>query len=266
MNPPTLTFPPPPRRVRGFLSGGGEAWFGRLFTLPHTLVGLGATAYWLFLWCWAWFGTDLDAVVTGTEVQQSRKGGTTYRVRYDYRTDGEPKSDSSAVSFDDYNRYKVEGNKAHVTVRHLSFWLFEHADLREQVSPWNPAGPFTIWILFWDSAMGLVVCLLWLKPLRTRWLYKYGETASGVVVSKRTQSGKQTKYYVSYLFDEPLTGQQFKREMEVERAADYDRAHINQPVTVLFAPTKPRRSTVYEFGGYGLKDFSAHAQSDFIGV
>jgi hypothetical protein len=252
--------------VRGVLSGGGEGWFGRLFTLPHTLIGIGATAYWLFLWCWAWFGADVDALVTGTEVQESRKGGTTYLVRYEYRTDGELKSGSSAVSFGDYNRYKAEGNRARVTVHHLSFWLFDHTTLREHVSLWNPAGGFTIWVLFWDTAIGLAVYMLWIKPLRTRWLYKYGQTASGVVVGKRTQSGKGTRYYVSYVFQQPLTGEQLKGEVEVPQVADYDGASIHQPVTVLFAPTKPKRSTIYEFGGYGLKDCSAREQGEFIGV
>ena len=266
MNRPTQTLPPTPRRVRGFLSGGGEGWFGRLFTLPHTLIGIGATAHWLFFWCWAWFGADIDAVVTGTEVQESRKGGTTYLVRYQYRSHGESKSGSSAVSPADYNRYKAEENKARVTVRHLSFWLFDHTELRDHVRLWNPAGAFTIWILFWDSVVGAAFYLLWIKPLKTRWLYEYGETASGVVVGKRTQSGRGTRYFISYVFNPPFTGEQLKGEVEVARAADYDRASINQPVTVLFAPTKPKRSTVYEFGGYALKDFSAREQGDFIGV
>ena len=113
--------------------------------------------------------------------------------------------------------------------------------------------------------MAAVFYLLWIKPLRTRWLYKYGETASGVVVDKRTQAGKGTRYYISYAFNQPFTGEQLKGEVEVQ-AADYERASINQPVTVLFAPTKPQRSTVYEFGGYGLKDSSALGQSDFTGA
>src|SRR5437763_8014596 len=256
MNRPTPALPPPPRRVRGLLSGGGGGWFGRLFTLPHLLAGIGCTAYWLFLWCWAWFGADADAVVKGTEVRESRKAGTTYLVRYEYRSGGEIKSGSSAVNFEDYRRYQAEGDKARVTVRHLSFWLFDHTERREQVRLWNPAGAFTIWILFWDSAMGLGVYMLWIKPLRTRWLYQYGETASGVVVGKRTQAGKGTRYYVAYVFSDPLSGEQLKGEIEVA-PADYDRASINQPVTALFAPTQPRRNTVYEFGGYGLKDFPA---------
>jgi len=204
--------------------------------------------------------------VTGTELQESRKGGTTYLVRYEYRSNGEIKSGSSAVSLAAYNRYKAEGNKARVTVRHLSFWLFDHTSLREQVRRWNPAGLFTIWVLFWDIAIGSVFYFLWIKPLRTRWLYKYGETAPGVVVGKRTQSGKGTKYYVAYVFNEPFTGEQLKGEVELACAADYDCASINQPVTVLFAPTRPQRSTVFEFGGYGLKDFSAREQNHFIGA
>jgi hypothetical protein len=68
----------------------------------YTLVGVGATAYWLFLWCWAWFGADIDAVGTGNELQESRKGGTTYLVRYEYRSDGVVKSGSSGVSFAAY--------------------------------------------------------------------------------------------------------------------------------------------------------------------
>ncbi|HEX9047904.1 MAG TPA: hypothetical protein VF988_12845, partial [Verrucomicrobiae bacterium] len=39
--------PPPPRRVRG--GPGGGIWFGRIFMLPHTLIGIGAAGYLLFL-------------------------------------------------------------------------------------------------------------------------------------------------------------------------------------------------------------------------
>jgi len=202
-----VTLPPPPRRVRGILSGADGGWFARLFTLPHTLVGVGATSYWIFLWCWAWFGADLPAVITGTEVQQSRKGGTTYLVRYEFRVDREIKDRSSAVSLADYNRYQVQGDsKPRVTVRHLSFWLFENTELKNKVRLWNPPGLFTLWIGFWDTVVGAAFYILWIKPLRIRLLYKYGESLPGSVVGKRTKSGKSTTCFVAYVFNHPYTG------------------------------------------------------------
>jgi len=235
------------------LSGGGEAWFGRLFTLPHTLVGIGATAYWLFLWCWIFFGADLPAVVTGTDVQTSRKSGSSYLVKYEFRAEGEVKQGSSGVSFDDYQRYRAQDNpKPVLTVRHLSFWLFEHTELRSHVRWWNPAGAFTLWIGFWDTAVGAFFYMLWIKPLRIRWLYRHGEATPGRVTNKGTESGKSTRYYVSYVFEHPYTGEQLKGEVEALKRVDYDSTRIGQPVTVLYAPNKVKRNTMYELGGYGV--------------
>ncbi|HWX20321.1 MAG TPA: hypothetical protein VN578_10515 [Candidatus Binatia bacterium] len=44
--------PPPPRRVRGNLGGTGQFWFVRIFMLPHTLIGIGAFGYLVFLILW----------------------------------------------------------------------------------------------------------------------------------------------------------------------------------------------------------------------
>jgi hypothetical protein len=38
--------------------------------------------------------------------------------------------------------------------------------------------------------------------------------------------------------------------VETLKREDYDSAWIGQPVTVLYAPNKVKRNTVYEFGGY----------------
>jgi len=44
------------------------------------------------------------------------------------------------------------------------------------------------------------------------------------------------------------------RETEIWNKAAWDLAKEGQQVTVLYAPAKPARSTLYEFGGYRVDD------------
>jgi hypothetical protein len=188
-------------------------------------------------------------------------------IRYEFRVDREIKTHSSAVGLADFNRYQpYDDSKPRVTVRHLSFWLLEHTELRDHVRFWNPAGFFTIWVAFWDTAVGCVVYILWIKPFRIRWLYKHGDTTSGAVIGKRTQAGKTTTYFVDYVFNHPYTGEQLKGEVEAPNAATYDRVRIHQIVTVLYSPKKPKRSTVYELGGYEVKDVAADNAPDHVAL
>ena len=84
-------------------------------------------------------------------------------------------------------------------------------------------------------------------------LYRHGHPTDGTVLGKRTKPGKTPRYYITYSFLHPDTGDLRNAETEV-LVADYDRAKINQPVTVLYAPGHPQRSTLYEFGGYHVRD------------
>src|SRR5215467_6590475 len=95
---PPAVLPPPPRRVKGWICGSGQMWFGRIFIMPHTLIGIGATGYWLFLWFWACCGTDLKGHVTNMQTSRTSKGRTVYTVKYSYEMAGQTKTASQGVS------------------------------------------------------------------------------------------------------------------------------------------------------------------------
>jgi hypothetical protein len=245
----TQPLPAPPRRVRGKLGCG--VWFVRLFTLPHVLAGVGVTGYFLLVVLWQLFGTNVPGTVTDTEVYHSSKSGDSYTLKYSFQIDGQMKSESDGVSYNLYLPYKTRSStNPPVTVRYFSILGFEHAALYTDRTFWKQYGGLVFWVTCWDVAMGFVVYMLWIKPLSMRWLYKYGEATTGTLVRKRVQTGKSSTYYITYSFRHPYSGEVQEAEIVVWNEPLWAYAIEGQPVTVLFSPNNPKRSTVYEFGGY----------------
>jgi len=244
--------PPPPRRVRGKLGGG--LWFVRLFTLPHMLVGFFVAAYLVFLLLWWIFGTDVPGTVTRVEVHHSSKHGDSYTLGYRFEINGQTKTSSDGVSYDVYERYQPQkGTNLPVTVHYFSIGFKEHSGLREGGSLWNKIGMLCLWAGFWNAIMSFVFYQIWFKPLQARWLYKYGEATTGKVVRKRASTGKSTTYYVSFSFHDPYSGQPYESEITVWNAGYWQLISEGQAVTILYSRNKPKRSTVYECGGYEVK-------------
>lgn len=251
--PVPIPLPKPPRRVRS--SGGkGGLWFGRIFTLPHTLIGVGVTGYFLFMVLWALAGSDIPGVVTDTEITHSSKSGDHYYLKYQYQAGAETKAGSGGVSEGVYERFKSR-ELTNVTVRYFSLGPMDHAELDESKKHWGGVGMLLLWVTFWDLAVSLAVFQLWIKPIRRRLLYKHGEVAAGKVVSKRVRTGKSNSYYISYVFTDPATGISLTAETEVGDEATWNRAATGESVTVLYAANKPKHSTLYEYGGYYCVDF-----------
>jgi len=245
------SLPPPPRRVHGRLGGG--LWFTRLFIMPHMLVGIGAIGYLVFLLLWHVFGTDFPATVIDTKVSHSSKHGDSYILNYRFEAGGETKFDSGTVGWSVYQTYqkKTPGQtNPPVTVHYLGLGPLHHAALRESSSPWSEMGFVTLWAIFWNGVLSIFVYQIWVKPIRARLLYKNGDSTAGKLLKKRVQTGKSSAYYVSYRFNEPVSGQQYESEILVWSHDSWLQAVEGQPVTVLFARNNPKRSTVYEFGGY----------------
>lgn len=253
MNTSPQPLPPPPRHVRGKLGGG--LWFTRIFILPHQLIGIGAIVYWLLLILSVLLGRDIPGTVTGTDISHSRKGGDHYSLIYRFTAGEVVKTNSGSVSYSLYQQYKIpNATNPPVTVHYFSIGVWDQARLRESGSSWGMIGFLTLWAGFWNFVVGIFTYQIWVKPLRARWLYKHGETTSGTVVSKRVQTGKSSTYYVTYKFREPYSGQEFESEMQAWNTAAWNTIQKDQAVTVLYSREKPKRSTVYECGGYQVCD------------
>jgi hypothetical protein len=251
---PARFLPPPPRQVHGRL--GGSLWFGRIFIMPHALIGIGAAGYLVFLLLWFLLGADYPATVVGAKVWHSSKRGDTYTLDYRFEADGETRLDSAKVNWSVYQTYQnpaPDQTNPPVTVHYFGLGPLHHSALRENGSPWPEIGFLTLWAVFWNGVLSVFVYALWVKPIRTRLLYKNGESTAGQLVSKRVRTGKSSSYYVSYRFKDPFSNQDYESEILVWKADDWAQAVEGQPVTVLFAKDNPKRSTVYEFGGYRVE-------------
>jgi hypothetical protein len=245
--------PPAPRRVRVYPGvSRGEYWFGRIFILPHTIIGICAFGYLLFLLMWLVFGTDIPGVVTGAEAEPYSKG-VHYTVKYTYQLGNETKTGSEGVSQEVYERFhRQEKDKPGVTVHYFALGSHEHRGLREGGSLWGEVWRIALWAGFWNMIMSLALYQLWVKPLRLRWLYKHGEATPGTLVAKREKSGRSTTYYMTYSFRVDETGELRQVESEAGNVAMWKMIPIGHAVTVLYARDNPKRSTVYELGGYGV--------------
>ena len=251
---PAKLLPPPPRQVHGRL--GGSLWFGRIFIMPHVLIGIGGAGYLVFLLAWRLLGADYPATVTGAKVWHSSKRGDSYALNYRFEAGGETRLDSAKVSWSVYQTYRnpvASQTNPPVTVHYLAVGPLHHSALRESGSPWSEISFMILWTVFWNGVMSLFVYQMWVKPIRTRRLYKNGDATTGKLVSKRVRTGKSSSYYVSYRFNDPYSGQAYESEIQVWKADDWAQAVEGQPVTVLFAHNNPKRSTVYEFGGYRVE-------------
>ena len=251
---PAKSLPPPPRRVYGRL--GGSLWFTRIFIMPHMLAGIGGVGYLFFLLLWGLLGADYPGTVVSSKVWHSAKHGDTYTLNYRFEADGETRLDSAKVSWSVYQTYLNPAfgqTNPPVTVHYLGVGPLHHAALRETGSPWSEIGFLTLWAVFWNGVLSFFVYAIWVKPIRARLLYKNGEATAGKLLRKRMSTGKSSTYYVGYRFKDPYSGQDYESEIQVWKADDWAQAVEGQPVTVLFAKGNPKRSTVYEFGGYRVE-------------
>ncbi|MEZ0265192.1 MAG: DUF3592 domain-containing protein, partial [Phycisphaerae bacterium] len=101
-------------------------------------------------------------------------------------------------------------------------------------------------LLCWALYLGMVV-----RPRRRRWLYTDGTAVPGTVTGGRVARVKGgTLYYVWYEFAPADGSGRRESKQMVAGPEEYAAALSGRPVTVLYDPGRPKRSVVYEYGGY----------------
>jgi hypothetical protein len=227
----------------------------RLFILPHTLVGL-----FLLLFAapgsiiWAIAGGDHTARVTRIWIERGHKGSTNYRVAFTYPLPTGPRQTNDTIDSDQFQRLNATAPEQRtLQVRAINVGpIFFDKPIEGASGAWAYVAGVWFFTLFWCAITGVFVHFLYIQPYRQRLLYRSGEVTSGKIVSKRTIRGKSTSYNLRYAFTLP-DGRTFEKEMSTQRAL-WEKAQVDQPVTVLYSPAHPKRSIVYDYGPYECTD------------
>jgi hypothetical protein len=223
----------------------------RLFILPHTLIGLFLLLFVMpGVVLWAAAGDDHIAKVTRIWTDRGSKGRTRYNAAFTYTLATGPRPSKEIITSAQYQRlYKTAPQDRTLRIRAIKVGpLFYDKHIDSSATAWSYVVGVWCFSLFWCAVTGVFVYLLYIQPYLQRRLYRSGETTPGKIISKRTQRGKTTTNYLRYAFTLP-DGRQFEKEMPTKRTL-WEIAQIDQPVTVLYSPSNPKRSVVYDYGPY----------------
>ncbi|MGD0771112.1 MAG: DUF3592 domain-containing protein [Tepidisphaeraceae bacterium] len=216
--------------------------FVRLFILPHMCVGvillLSVPAH-LFV---ARFGTPVTAIVDRMENTPTRKGGVIYDIYYQYTLDRRRYDKRASVGKSTYNLTRVGD---HRNGRASGLWghaLFVGPEEWEETGPLGMLG----FALFWNGILSVFVYVLWVVPLRERWIARIGQPALAIVTGRRELSGRGGRIYrLSYAFTTP-EGTEYTGKCDVTNWV-YQIALEGTTLIVLYDPRRPRWNLAYEY-------------------
>lgn len=230
-------------------------WVPRVFIVPHFLAGVVILLISLTLVATALVGTRATGHVIGERVTiGSKKTGNSYVVEYAYPTPNGEAMGSETVSIGSASQPAAARRKAvgqSIEVRHLGV-----GNHRVSLPASTGVGAHAVMLgfaLFWNAFVGLFVWVLWVSPLRERWLYRHGVPAPGTVVSKRTRQGKSVSHEFSYSFELPGGTVKQGTVQGVSRTL-WEALQVGDRVTVLHPRDRAAPSLVYECGDYAWAD------------
>jgi hypothetical protein len=173
---------------------------------------------------------------------------TRYTIDYSYSSGGAQIADSQLVPEGAFNSIHAERP---IRVHAITIGSVHFSEIQL-----SPADYFTMrWPLWLGALCSTTVTIFFVLMLRRRgiWvshrrLVRSGEPVFGQITNKFTQRGRGLSYCVNYIYD-PADQSAMKRSMLVT-AADYDQAVKNARVVILYDPTNPRRSVIYQYCSY----------------
>jgi hypothetical protein len=241
-----------PRRVRrkaGSLGCG--IVFGRLFILPHTLIGL----FLLFMVpvtiAMMFFGQVHEGRVV-TKWMTSGKKKINYHIRYSYDAGGEHRSGERSCSKSEYDAIAEPApSRPPQSIEIRSVGLMGH-HFHEAILPgesqWGKIGGTAAIALFWNGFLSIFVYFLWIAPWQEKRLCRWGTPVPGRIFGKHTRSGKSTSYYLDYEFIQPQIG--ICRKKQSVTSERYYQAREGELVTVLCYPQRTWGAVIYEYGDF----------------
>ena len=241
---------PGPRSIRrrsGVMSGCGLI-FGRLFILPHMIVGIGMLIMAPLTIVKVYFGESTQGVIVKKWITTGED--TNYHVKYQYDADGVHHGGERTCSKSAYDAIgDPQESEAPVEIRRINVF---GVNMDEAILPGESRlGRISFYLLFgfvWNAILSVFVYVLWIHPWRTRQLYRWGKPVPGRICSKRISSGEDMSYYLGFEFIQPKFGM-LRTELSVT-SDRFMQAREGQLVTVLCYLHKRWPAVVYEYGDY----------------
>jgi hypothetical protein len=247
-----LTFPRPPRRVKRSVRRGCGVAAGRLFILPHIVAGAGVALLLVGMLMILVVGRPADAVVVERQILRGEDGDT-WDIRYRYQVGGgRVYIDHAQVNREEYSRLAPG---AIVKIKSLHVMGLGTSVLVEPMrQTLRTLGFLTVFATFWNGVLSVFVWMLYVVPRRQVWLARHGEPVMGQITAKKTHtSDESTTYSLLYVYRVPGMTEDLKGKQRVNGPA-FGAATQGQTTLVLYAPTKPGRSLLYEFSDYVIED------------
>src|SRR6267142_479197 len=242
--------PRPIRRRSGALASGCGLIFGRLFILPHMIVGVGMVFMVPLTIVKVFFGSVSDGRIVSKWTTSDE--GTYYHIKYEYDAHGVHHGGERTCSGSEYDAIGDPRRAQPPPPIQIRSIFVLGRDFHEALLPGESGlrsiGFFLIFALFWNAVLSLFVYFLWIAPWRTRQLYRWGAPVPGRILSKRISSGEDTTYYLDYEFIQPKFG--VLRKQQSVSSDRFNQANEGQLVTVLCHPRKKSPAVIYEYGDF----------------
>lgn len=265
-----VNLPPPPRQIRPTYPKPLLRFIGRLLVFAVFLVALFFTVALAAELALRFLGHEVIARVASIH---EKAGDKTYirTARYSYILPGGPlRSDVSRISYDAFRRLREPFLDAGKVADDMIFPDTHPGQLAVRVYSLGPlvysrpvehewGGVLLLIPALFAPVTGFLFFALYLaiiiRPRRYRRIFSHGIAVPGTIIDRYEDPATDSFYYAvkfAYIPEgetEPRVGEQALAGPKV-----FETATIKQEVTVLYDPDNPKKSALYEYGGFTVEE------------
>lgn len=258
----------------GMFSSTLGGWFGRLFILPHMIVGLCLIIFPFLLGARSVIGVEVPATVADRIKYRDSEGARCYKLEVEYDYAGTQYSEDIGLNREQYSQYR-KGDQ--VFVRFLPVARAFTQEIRRQGAayeniPVSTVAFYLFFATFWNGIVGVFFVVMYVGPFLQWWLLRFGQVATGTVVDKSVDSsGEDTSYKVTYSFTPgkktssasvssyltdsssvqfPSSSRHANISTNVVSQMLYNKFNQGDQVTVLYLPAFPKVNMTIEMSEY----------------
>jgi len=265
-----VNLPPPPRRIRPTYPKPILRFIGRLLVLSVFLVTLFFTVALVAELALRFLGHEVSAAVSSIHERAGKKNYVR-TARYTYAVPGGAlRSDESRISYDAFRTLREPFLDAGKVADDMIFPESQPGQLAVRVYSLGPlvysrpvehewGGVLLLIPALFAPATGFLFFALYLaiiiRPRRYRRIFSHGIAVPGRIFDRYEDPSTDGCYYAvkfAYIPEgeaEPRVGEQ-----PLPGPKEFKAAEIDQEVTVLYDPDNPKKSALYEYGGFTVEE------------